>query len=277
MLIVLIVLIALILLAALYLFAIAPGHRDIDAEPLKNRDYAHRGLWNDERPENSLAAFAAARDAGYGIELDVHLTADGCLVVHHDDSLKRMCGKDIKIGSSTREEVCACRLKDTDEHVPTFDEVLEVVGGRIPMIVELKTEKNVAALCKAVHERMRRYDGAWCMESFDPRAVMWFRKHAGEIIRGQLANGGSILKARHGRRRDIFVLKSQLGNALGRPDFIAYQAATDNNLPMKLVRRMRPLLVCWTIRSQEMMDKQRDRYDIQIFEGFIPREPSPRG
>lgn len=273
----LIAVILILLLIAAYLFAIVPGHRRINAEPLKNRDYAHRGLWNAERPENSLAAFAAARDAGYGIELDVHLTADGCLVVHHDDSLKRMCGKDIKIGSSTREEVCACRLKDTDEHVPTFDEVLAVVDGRIPMIVELKTENNVDALCRAVEERMRRYDGVWCMESFDPRAVRWFRRHASEIIRGQLANGGSILKAKPGKRRDILVLKSQLGNALGRPDFIAYQAATDNNLPMKLVRLMRPLLVCWTIRSQEMMDRQRSRYDIQIFEGFIPREPSPRG
>ena len=273
----LIALIVILVLIVAYLFAIAPGRRAIDAEPLKNRDYAHRGLWNAERPENSLAAFAAARDAGYGIELDVHLTADGCLVVHHDDSLKRMCGKDVKIGASTAAEVCACRLKDTDEHVPTFDEVLEVVGGRIPMIVELKTENNVDALCRAVHDRMRRYDGVWCMESFDPRAVRWFRRHASEIIRGQLANGGSVLKAKPGKRLDLFVLKSQLGNALGRPDFIAYQASSDNNLPMKLVRHMRPLLVCWTIRSQEMMDRQRTRYDIQIFEGFIPREPSPRG
>ena len=245
-------------------------------EPFKTRDYAHRGLWNDERPENSLAAFAAARDAGYGIELDVHLTADGCLVVHHDDSLKRMCGKGIKIGDSTKEAVCACRLKDTDELVPTFDEVLAVVGGQIPMIVELKTENNVDALCKAVHERMQRYEGLWCMESFDPRAVKWFRRHADHVVRGQLANGGSILKAKPGKRLGLFVLKSQLGNALGRPDFIAYQAATDNNLPMRIVRLMKPLLVCWTIRSQEMMDRQRGRYDIQIFEGFIPREPSPR-
>lgn len=245
-------------------------------EPLKNRDYAHRGLWNEERPENSLAAFAAARDAGYGIELDVHLTADGCLVVHHDDSLKRMCGKDIKIGDSTKEEVCACRLKDTEELVPTFDEVLAVVGGKIPMIVELKTENNVDELCKAVDERMQRYDGLWCMESFDPRAVQWFKRNADHVIRGQLAYGGSILKAKPAKRLGLFVLKSQLGNALGRPDFIAYQAATDNNLPMRLIRLMKPLLVCWTIRSQEMMDRQRSRYDIQIFEGFIPREPSPR-
>lgn len=243
-------------------------------EPLKGRDYAHRGLWNAERPENSLAAFAAARDAGYGIELDVHLTADGCLVVHHDDNLKRMCGVDMKIGSSTQEAVCACRLKDTDELVPTFDEVLAVVSGKIPMIVELKTEDNVDALCKAVCERMQRYEGLWCMESFDPRAVRWFRKNADHVIRGQLLNGGSILKAK--KRWELLFMKSQLGNALGRPDFIAYQAETDSNLPMRLMRLMKPLLVCWTIRSQEMMDRQRARYDIQIFEGFIPHEPSPR-
>ena len=269
--------IVILVLILVYPLLIAPGrHAGKNTAPLLNRDYAHRGLWNAQRPENSLTAFAAARDAGYGIELDVHLTADGHLVVHHDDSLKRMCGKDITIGASTVKEVCACRLKDTDERVPTFDEVLDVVGGKIPMIVELKTENNVAALCQAVHERMQRYDGVWCMESFDPRAVAWFRRNAPYIIRGQLANGGPILKAKPGKRLELFLLKSQLGNFIGRPDFIAYQAATDNNLPMALVRLMKPLLVCWTIRSQEMMDRQRSRYDIQIFEGFIPREPSPR-
>ena len=270
--------IALILvLLIVYLLLIAPNRRPIpNAEALKSRDYAHRGLWNAERPENSLAAFAAARDAGYGIELDVHLTADGCLVVHHDDNLRRMCGVDRKIGDSTGEAVCACRLKGTEERVPTFDEVLAVVDGQIPMIVELKTENNVDTLCQAVYERMERYEGLWCMESFDPRAVQWFRRHANHIIRGQLANGGSMLKARPGKRLELLMLKSQLGNALGRPDFIAYDANTDNNLPMRLVRLMKPLLVCWTIRSQDMMDRQRSRYDIQIFEGFIPRESSPR-
>ena len=274
----LLIIIAILALLAAYPMLIAPNRRtDKNVAPLLNRDYAHRGLWNAERPENSLAAFAAARDAGYGIELDVHLTADGYLVVHHDDNLQRMCGRDVTIGSSTREEVCACHLKGTDERVPTFDEVLSVVGGRIPMIVELKTENNVDALCRAVYERMQRYDGAWCMESFDPRAVRWFRRNADHIIRGQLANGGSLRKAKPGRRMTLFLLKSQLGNLLGRPDFIAYEADTDNNLPMKLIRLMKPLLVCWTIRSQVMMDRQRSRYDIQIFEGFIPREPSPRG
>lgn len=267
-----------ILLFLIYLWLICPNRqwRAKNTAPLMNRDYAHRGLWNAERPENSLSAFAAARDAGYGIELDVHLTADGYLVVHHDDSLKRMCGKDIKIGSSTMVEVTSCRLKGTDDLVPTFDDVLAVVGGKIPMIVELKTENNVDALCRAVYERMRDYEGVWCMESFDPLAVQWFRKNAGEVIRGQLANGGSVLKAKPGRRWSLMMLKSQMGNAMGRPDFIAYQAETDDNLPMKLVRLMKPLLVCWTIRSQAMMDRQRSRYDIQIFEGFIPREPSPR-
>ena len=271
----LILVILILSLIIAYLILIAPNlHRDKKLfQPLLNRDYAHRGLWNAERPENSLPAFAAARDAGYGIELDVHLTADGHLVVHHDDSLKRMCGKDIKIGSSTLEDIRACRLLDTDEQVPTFDEVLATVDGKIPMIVELKTERNVDALCRAVNERMARYDGAWCMESFDPLAVQWFRKHAEHIIRGQLANGGSILKESTPQKRwQLLLLKSQLGNCLGRPDFIAYDAATDNNLPMFLIRLMKPLLVCWTIRSQEMMGRQRSRYDIQIFEGFIPSD-----
>lgn len=266
------VLLIALLVCAVYLFAIMPNFPRRDMNPLLGRYYAHRGLWNDERPENSLSAFIAAREAGYGVELDVHRTADGGLVVHHDDSLQRMCGADIRIGASTLETVRSFHLKDTDELVPTFDEVLEAIGGKIPMIIELKTENNVNALCEAVWARMQAYDGPWCMESFDPRAVQWFRRHAPEVIRGQLAYGASLNTLLHEKDRlSRFFLLSQLGNVLGRPDFIAYDHSTDNNLPMRLVRLMKPHLVCWTVRSQEAMDVQMNRYDLQIFEGFLPK------
>ena len=249
-------LIILIVLILLYVFLLIPRLPRRDMSALTKVDYAHRGLWNAQRPENSLSAFRSAVDSGYGIELDVHRTKDGVLVVHHDDNLKRVCGVDRRIAQSTLAEVRACHLSGTDEVVPTFDEVLEAVGGRVPLIVELKVEQNVDSLCSAVRERMQRYNGLWCMESFDPRAVQWFRKNAPEIIRGQLAFGISTL----------------MQHVLSRPDFLAYEAISEHglNLPMRLVRLMRPWMVAWTIRSQEALDHTRGKYDIAIFEGFVP-------
>lgn len=265
---VLVMLLAAVALAACYLYLICPNLPRRDMRELLCWDYAHRGLWNEERPENSMAAFIAARDEGFGIELDVHRTSDGFLVVHHDNNLKRMCGVNRKIAQTRLADIRSLRLLDTDEVIPTLDEVLAVIDGQVPLIIELKVEGNAEALCKTVMERMARYEGAWCMESFDPRAVRWFRKNAPEVIRGQLAYGVTS-----GMSFDVkaLLLHSQIFNVLGRPDFIAYKASSDDNLPMRILQRMQPWLVCWTVRSQEEMDALRGRYDLQIFEGFVPR------
>lgn len=260
--------------AGLYVWLLAPNLPRRDIRRLATRDYAHRGLWNEERPENTLSAFEAAVEGGFGIELDVHMTADGHLVVHHDNNLERMCGADVTIGWSTLETVRACRVAETEEMVPLFDEVLEAVDGRVPLIVEVKVEQNVAPLCRAVYERMLSYKGAWCVESFDPRAVQWFRKNAPEVIRGQLAF------SRIGKGKDMkeklrnLAIASLLQNVLGRPDFVAYEAATEseNSIPMRVLRRMKPWMVAWTVRSQADMDRLRSSYNLQIFEGFVPRK-----
>lgn len=267
-------LLVLCLMALLYPWLIGPRLPRRDISHLAGYDYAHRGLWNAQRPENSLSAFRAAVDAGFGIELDVHLTRDGQLVVHHDYSLQRMCGEDIRIERCDLAKLRQCRLGDTAEPIPTFDEVLALVGGRVPLIVELKVAGNAAALSSAVYQRMQRYNGPWCMESFHPLAPLWFRRHAPEVIRGQLAYNhlGREGRSLALRLQDIFVA-SMLGNALSRPDFIAYEAVSEHprSVPMRLLRRMRPHLVAWTIRFQADMDKYRRRYDLIIFEGFLPR------
>lgn len=268
-----ILLLILVLLFLFYVWMLRPNLPRRDMQALTKVDYAHRGLWNDARPENSLSAFRAAVDAGYGIELDVHRTKDGVLVVHHDDNLQRVCGVNRRIAQSTLAEVRACHLHGTDEIVPTLDEVLSVVGGRVPLIVELKVEQNVDSLCGAVRERMQRYSGAWCMESFDPRAVQWFRKNAPEIIRGQLAFGLGGEAAHKGvKPTTAFFIATLMQHVMSRPDFLAYEAISEHglNLPMRLVRAMRPWMVAWTIRSQQALDASREKYDIAIFEGFVP-------
>lgn len=276
------ILIILVLLLLIYAELIRPSLPRRDISPLMGVDYAHRGLWNANkaadlpdpaqplRPENSLAAFRAAVEKGYGIELDVHLTRDGHLVVHHDDSLLRLTGTDRRIFQSTLAEVRACLLPN-GEPVPTFDEVLETVAGRNPMIVEVKVENgNADALAKAVYERMQRYEGPWCMESFAPSAVKWFRLNAPEVIRGQLAfdHAGS------GKTAFLFLrnigIASMLQNVLSRPDFVAFEASSVkwHTLSIHLLRRMKPWFVAWTVRSQADMDKLRSRWDLQIFERF---------
>lgn len=270
------VIIVLILLLLIYAELIRPNLPRRDITPLLGRDYAHRGLWTtnepgkENRPENSLAAFRAAVEKDYGIELDVHLTKDGALVVHHDDSLKRLTGVDIRIAESTLEEVRACKLPN-GEPVPTYDEVLETVAGRIPMIVEVKVEGgNADALSKAVYERMKTYSGPWCMESFQPGAVKWFRQNAPEIIRGQLA----FDHAGKGKTAFLFLrnlsIASMLQNWWARPDFVAFEAKSERwcTLSMHLLRLMKPWFVAWTVRSQADMDQLRGKYDLQIFEKF---------
>ena len=275
------VIIILIILLLVYAELIRPNLPRRDITPLMGYDYAHRGLWNtndpgeQNRPENSLAAFRAAVDKGYGIELDVHRTKDGALVVHHDDSLKRMTGVDIHIADSTLADVRACKLP-SGEPIPTYDEVLDVVAGRIPMVVEVKVEQgNHAELCRAVNERMQRYTGPWCLESFSPSAVKWFRLNAPEVIRGQLA----FDHAGQGKTAFLFLrnlgIATMLQNWYARPDFIAFEAKSVkwHSLPIHLLRLMKPWFVAWTVRSQADMDKYRKNWDLQIFEKFEAKKP----
>lgn len=253
-----------IILTALYLFAIKGrlGHKDLPA--FRNWYYAHRGLHNKEIPENSLAAFTAAKKAGYGIELDIHLMKDGNLAVIHDASLKRTAGADVQIEDLSSDDLTRYRLDGTGEKIPLFSEVLSMINGEVPLIVELKSvNNNYAALCKAACKMLEDYRGLYCIESFDPRCIAWLRKNKNEIIRGQLAynlfrvdvNIPSVMK---------FCLRHHILNISTRPDFIAYgftdRRILGNFLCMKFWRMQG---VAWTIRSQK-------DFDVACREGWIP-------
>ena len=262
--------IILAVLFAAYVFLIFPHMPKRDIRHLQGYDYAHRGLWNADLPENSMAAFRNAVANGFGMEMDVHLTKDDQLVIFHDDNLKRMCSVDKLLCDCTLAELRQYRLKGTEERIPTFDEFLTMIDGRVPLIIEIKPDKRIGELCQHVHARLQKYQGPYCIESFHPLAVQWFRKNAPQIIRGQLANGlyGTPAAKRTWLGR---FLASLIQNVLGRPDFVAYDHSTDRNLAMILMRAIKPHLVCWTVRSQHDMDVLRHRYDLQIFEGFMPK------
>ena len=210
------------------------------------------------------------------MELDVRMTADGALVIHHDGSLARLCGEDVRIERSGLERVRACRLKGSGESVPTLAEALSAAGGA-PLIVEVKPAGgNAFRLSRAVYAQMRSYPGPWCAESFSPLAMLWFRLRAPEVIRGQLAFG----RIRQSRSLPALMTSlaaaSLLQNVLSRPDFVAYEMAggIPRSLPLWLWRRMGAPVAAWTIRSPEAMSVCRNRCALTIFEGFLPEEHS---
>ena len=256
---------------ALYLLSLRGRGNHPGMEKLRGWRYAHRGLHGDGVPENSMAAFRLALENGYGIELDIHLMRDGKLAVVHDSSLKRTAGADVFIEDLTAEALAQYRLGETEETVPLFSDVLALFSGKAPMIVELKVERNnVDALCAAACAMLDGYDGAYCIESFDPRCILWLKKHRPDIIRGQLAENWFKTKLKIN-----WVLKWLLtcctGNFITRPDFIAYRFADRRRLGTALCRKLWGVTgVSWTLRSKEDFDIAVKEGWIPIFEGFRP-------
>ena len=266
-----IVIAIIILLALSYILILKgrTGHKDLPA--LRGWYYAHRGLHGQGVPENSMAAFRAAKNGGYGIELDIHLMKDGNLAVIHDHSLKRTAGVDVQI-----EELCAAdleryRLEATKEKIPLFSEVLELYQGEAPLIVELKpTSKNHAALCKAACDLLSGYNGAYCVESFDPRCVAWLRKNRKGIIRGQLTE--NFFRSNSKLPGTLkFLMKYNFFNVATRPDFIAYRFSDRKNFSNFLCRKLWGLQgVTWTICNKKDFDAAVTEGWIPIFENFEP-------
>ena len=171
-------------------FLIAPGRASEEKKaPFLGANIAHRGLHTRDRavPENSLAAFQAAVDRGYGVELDVRITTDGYLAVFHDENLWRMCGLEKDIDECAWEDLQTLRLAGTAERIPLLSEVLALVDGKTPIVLELKRGRQNRALCEGVRAMLQGYKGDICVESFDPRIVRWWRKNAPEVLRGQLS------------------------------------------------------------------------------------------
>lgn len=246
------------------------GHKGLVA--LRGWAYAHRGLHGAGIPENSLEAFRRAVEAGYGAELDVHLLSDGNLAVIHDSALKRTTGADGKIEDLTVEQLSNYNLEGTSETIPTFENVLSVYDGKAPLIVELKpVGNNHVALCEKVSKILDNYAGVYCIESFDPRCVHWFRKHRPDVIRGQLTENFFLAKNSKLPWIIKFALRVQLLNFLILPDFVAYKYRDRINFSNYLCRELWGAQgVTWTLKTQTEYNTAVDEGWIPIFEGFLP-------
>lgn len=251
-----------------YLCMTAPGP---DASAwLTKWKYAHRGLHDSDRPENTLSAFSAAIEAGYGIELDVHLTADGEIVVFHDSDLKRMTGIPGRPEKKKLSELRALRVGGTDEKIPLLSEVLDLTAGRVPLLIETKTSGRAGKLEKGVRALLRTYKGKTAVQSFSPFSICWFRKEAPAENRGQLSC--SFTRFRGSVPRSfLFIVKHLLLNFLCRPNFISYGTDGLGNEVVRRLRRGGTPILAWTVRSAEEEARVAPLCDTIIFEGFRPR------
>ena len=250
-------------------------------EKLLDWRYAHRGLYDNDAgiPENSLAAFRRAAEAGFGAELDVHLTADGQLAVIHDSDLRRVCDRAGKVEELTYAELSQLRLLGTEEGIPLLSDVLPLFAGVAPLIVELKPIRgNEPELAEKVCALLDTFpDLAYCLESFDPFAVLWLRKNRPELIRGQLSQ--NFLRDQDRPKFLVsFLLSTLFSNAWTRPDFIAWRWQ-DRKSPFRALccRGYRIQGVYWTLTGPEQLLSAEREGALRIFEGFRPTSPHRGG
>lgn len=229
---------------------------------------AHRGLWSpDGPPENSLSAFQAAGAAGYGIELDVQLSADGEAVVFHDETLERMTGRPGRVRDLSAADLADLRLKGSDEKIPTLLETLAIVGHRAMVHVELKTPPGeVGPLERRVHEVIADHNGPLCVIGFNPYSHAWFAERYPGVLRGLDSYSYKDRKEMPPELRRAFAGLEHV--AIARPHFLALGL---DMLPSENAARLRAEgmpVIAWTVREPEQWEAVKDGCDNLIFEGF---------
>ena len=231
---------------------------------------AHRGLWSfDGAPENSLGAFQAACAGGYGIELDVQLTADGEAVVFHDTTLDRMTGRPGRVSDYTAEDLGQMRLNGADETIPTLADALTLIGHRAMVHIEIKIPYGeVGPLERRVHEVLIDHNGPTCVIGFNPYSHAWFADHHPKVLRGLDSYSYASADARH--------LAPELRRAYARLDHVEmarphFLALGLDMLPSRKADQLRKTgmpVIAWTVRSPQQWDAVKGHCDNMIFEGF---------
>lgn len=261
--------ISIVVLFLIYLFLIAPKNKK-EMTKFKNLYYAHRGLHNEERAENSMSAFKAAVNGGFGIELDIRLSKDGKLVVFHDDTLDRVCGREGKVIDFTADELATFKLSGTDDGIPLFSDVLALVDGKVPLLVEIKENAGDSTVSHAACEMLKGYKGEFIIESFNPMSLKVVKNEYPEIPRGILSH--RYFEYEKSRKPLFFLLQSLLLNFLCRPAFIAYDHRHANAFGLRFVRAFFKVpTIAWTVRSAEdEAIARKNGFDGIIFENYLP-------
>ena len=262
--------IILLIVLAVLLYLTHPSLSHRKCSDWKGRNFAHRGLHDAERGivENTMPAFEAARDSGFGIELDIRFSRDMQVVVFHDDDLQRLAGDPRRVRDLTLEELQAIPLGGVEEaRIPTLKDVLRAVDGRVPLLIELKNGPLNRQLCEALMDHLKGYDGPFLVESFNPLIIAWFRFNQPQIIRGQLVGPMKIYKP------DVdgfsaFFMAGLLCNFVARPDFVAYDVNALRFFSPHFQRFVfHTPMAAWVVRDSQTAALVARRGEMGIFEG----------
>lgn len=243
----------------------------ISPESWINKQFiAHRGFHNNKDvPENSIYAFQYAYEQGFAIELDVHIIRDGTLVVFHDDHLKRMTGVDKNLENCVFDEIANLKLGNTKEDIPLFEDVLKIIDGKVPLMIELKNSGKAGRLEKAAYEALKGYQGEYVIQSFNPFSVAWFKKNAKEVIRGQLSGSYKDEKINFIKK---FLLKNLMLNIISKPDFVNYEIGYLDKWILKRLKTKRIPIIAWTARDIDTFRLSLKKCNNVVFEGFFPED-----
>lgn len=240
-----------------------------DLEFLSRNLIAHRGYHNNKKgiPENSVLAFKKAIDNNYLIELDVRLTKDKKLVVFHDDNLKRVCGVNKRVKDLTYKELLKYNLFDTTLKVPLFSEVIKLVNGRVPILIETKYHNRYGVLEKILINELSNYKGLYAIQSFYPMSLLWLKRNTKDIPIGLLSsnfkNNSNSLKKLIG--------KTLILDLFFKTDFISYDV---KGLPSNYIslKKDKKKIVIWTIKNKKDYDLAKKYTDALICENMYKYE-----
>lgn len=241
--------------------------QDIKKTFLLNTPIAHRGLWNENFIENSLLAYQNAIDNGFAIEIDLYLSTDNVLYSFHDKTLDRMTGEKGFIYQKSSSEIEKLSLLDSDHKIPTFKQVLDLVDGKVPLLIEIKNQPNKKIVERVVNA-LKDYKGEYAIQSFNPIYLLKLKKIAPYIVRGILStNEKEHLK--HEKPLTRFIIKNMSLNFLVKPNFISYNK---NGFPLKKRKIKNKIVLAWTVLSANEHKKISPFIDNIIFEGFTPKK-----
>ena len=237
---------------------------------IKETPIAHRGLHTKDIPENSLSAFENALKNNYAIELDVQFTKDKEVVVFHDENLKRMTNDTRNIEDVNYDELKNLRLGNTNEIIPTLEEVLELVDSKVAILIEIKDCKDYIELSEKTYEILKGYEGNYAIQSFNPFILEWYKNNASEVIRGQLS--GTFTEGSESLNSfEKFVLKNMLLNFKSKPNYIGYELEGIPKSKLESLRKKGVPIIVWTVKNKEDMEKAYKYSDNITFENFLPK------
>ncbi|HTU09461.1 MAG TPA: glycerophosphodiester phosphodiesterase family protein [Allosphingosinicella sp.] len=237
--------------------------RETELRQLTARPFAHRGLHGQGRIENSRAAFAAAIEARHGIELDVQASGDGQAMVFHDEELGRLATEQGLVRGRAAADLARIRLRDSDETIPTLPEILALIGGRAPLLIEVKAPgREVGALSRAVAAALKGYEGHVAVMSFNPEVGRWFARHDPARLRG-------LVVTEKGRKWRGWLTR-RLALWRSKADFLAYDIRDLPSGFAESAQRRGLRVLTWTVRTLTERARAAEHADQIIYE-MAPR------